>query len=209
MKMVKGLTKTNIRGTGIEVAPQYDFTDDGNRFRGFIYKGMPMTQCRADGICYLTIRTDELDNRFTLKEWMATEEFALEDEFNGVSEFDLDKLIQNLEAVIAKVNELNANAEEVDVTAIVAKANEEIESAEEFVEHVKATFKWWEKDEYTVRKITHYFKEFTARIERLRKKDFASLSRKNQKYYAERLEQYGYIELTEDDFYRTQIAECL
>ena len=110
MKMVKGLTKVNASKYGIEVAPQYDFTDDGNRFRGFIYKGMPMTQCRANGECYLAIRVDYLENNFTFKEWMETEEYKLEDEFNGVSEFDIEKLIENLERIIAKVNEMNSNA---------------------------------------------------------------------------------------------------
>lgn len=110
MKMVKGLTKANARKYGIEVREDLDFNYDGSRFRGFSYKGMPMTQCIYQGICYLSIRVDSLTNNFTHNEWSETQESKLANEFNGVSEFDIDKLIENLEAIISKVNEMNKNS---------------------------------------------------------------------------------------------------
>lgn len=104
---MKKLTKANCSKYGIEVAPQYDFTDDGSRFRGFIYKGMPMTQCFADNICYLSIRVDYLGNNFSYKDWMQTEEYKLCHKFNGVSEFDPEELIENLKKIMTKVNEMS------------------------------------------------------------------------------------------------------
>lgn len=44
--------------------------------------------------------------------WMKTEEWKLCDKFNGVSEFDMEDLIETIEKIIAKVDEMNANAKE-------------------------------------------------------------------------------------------------
>ena len=87
-KMIKNLTVANIRNIeDMERKEVLDFSDDGNRFRGFSYKGMPITTIRKNDETYLSIRVDYLDNKFTYKEWMKTEEYHLCNEFNGVSEF--------------------------------------------------------------------------------------------------------------------------
>lgn len=209
MKMITGLTKANIRGTGIELSPEHDFTDDGNRFRGFIYKGMPMTQCRADGTCYLTIRVDYLKNSFTWKEWSKTEEYKLEDEFNGVSQFNLDKLIENLEAVITKVNEMNAaaEAEEIDMSEVIAKADAELEDLEKFIEDVKVNLKWWELKSWQLSGAANYIKALINRINN--KIDFNALSRKEKKSYVEKLENNGYVTIPSNDYYIEQLKKFM
>ncbi len=123
MTTIKNLTKANIRKIeGMEKRENLDFEDDGNHFKGFSYKGMPITTLRTDDTTYLSIRVDYLNgtNNFTYDEWRGTEEYNLTDEFNGVSEIDLDKLLDNLERIIAKVNELNAKFEneEIDITQV-------------------------------------------------------------------------------------------
>lgn len=192
-RMITGLTKANIRNTGIELSPEHDFTDDGNRFRGFIYKGMPMTQCRADGECYLTIRVDYLSNEFTWNEWRVTEEYKLEDEFNGVSEFDLDKLIENLERIIAKRDEMNAAVknEEVDMTEVIAKADAELKELASFIETVKTSLKWWNLGGYELKSASDYM----ARLIKILNNgyDFENLDRKEKKQMVERLRDYGYV----------------
>lgn len=111
MKLVKNLSKVNIRNIdGFERREDLDFTDDGNKFKGYSYKGMPITTIRCKGETCLSVRVDYLRNKFDYKTWMRTEEYKLCDEFNGVSEVDIDKLVENLEKIIAKVNELNACA---------------------------------------------------------------------------------------------------
>lgn len=111
MKIVKNLTVANIKKIeGMVRREDLDFNDDGNHFRGFEYKGMPITTLRSQDTTYLSIRVDYLKKSFTSNEWYETEEYKLCDEFNGVGEFDLDKLIENLEKVINKVNELNEAA---------------------------------------------------------------------------------------------------
>lgn len=106
MKIITGLTKANIKNTAIKLAPEYDFIDDGNKFRGFIYKGIPMTQCKSRGECYLSIRADYLDIDYD--NWMKTEEYKLCDKFNGTFKFDIDELIANLEKISNKINEMSA-----------------------------------------------------------------------------------------------------
>ena len=76
-QMVKRLTAKNGGKYGIEIAPQYDFEDDGNYFRGFVYTSningndgfkLPLTQCysRNDKTVYLCVRVDYLEgNAFT------------------------------------------------------------------------------------------------------------------------------------------------
>lgn len=148
-KVVKGLTVSNISAYGIERAEQYDFSDDGSNFRGFIYKGLPMTQCKYDGIIYLCIRWDYLEgNLFTWNEWKETEEYKLADAFNGVAEFDMKDLIENLEKVLAKVNELNENAhvDEAELEEAKRKLAADMSDVSEFVAYVKENLEWWNLD---------------------------------------------------------------
>ena len=167
--IVKALTKANIKAYGIERAPQYDFNDDGNRFKGFIYKGMPMTQCYAKsyGEVYLTIRPDYLKNNFTFKEWSETEEFVLEDEFNGVSEIDMDKLVANLERVIAKRDELNSSTsiDPEDIKALVESISEEINFLKGFINTIKIGLPWWKFDGYKLTSAAEYVRTLSSKME--------------------------------------------
>lgn len=107
MKMVKGLTKVNAGKYGIDVREDLNFNDDGNYFRGFSYNGLPITQCRSRGECYLSIRVDYLVNNFSYREWMDTDEWKLCHKYNGVFEFDIEELVEDLKKVLNKVNEMN------------------------------------------------------------------------------------------------------
>lgn len=212
-KMITGLTKANIKGTGIELAPEYDFTDDGNRFRGFIYKGMPMTQCRADGECYLAIRVDYLDNEFTCKEWMKTKEYKLEDEFNGVSQFDLDKLIENLEKIIAKVNEMNAaaKAEELNMDPVREALEDEIKYAESVVVEFKTNFKWYDANSYELRSLVDYLKSEEREIANAKTMldELDELKTQRQRQLIENLREYGYVKIASNGYYLNQMKKAI
>lgn len=155
-KMVNKLTVKNGLSYGIEVAPQYDFEDDGNHFRGFIYKGIPMTQLysRLDKTVYLGIRVDYLrDNNFTYKEWMDTEEYRLCDKFNGYSgEFSIEELVENLEKIIKKINEMNSTAsvseEDFDnaIAIMINRANE----FDNFVKFASTKIDWSDNNIHTL-----------------------------------------------------------
>lgn len=214
MKMVNGLTKVNASKYGIEVAPQHDFNDDGNRFRGFEYKGIPMTQCRADGECYLCIRVDYLKNNFTYKEWMETEEYHLCDEFNGVSQFDIEKLIENLERVIDKVDEMNSNAS-VDKNELENVKNvicDELNKRESFMEEIKTFLELWNVKsgkKYYVKHIIEYANSLKNEIERGYKilKELDTMEVRQQKEFIERSKSsYGILG---SDFYMKTIREWI
>jgi hypothetical protein len=212
MKMVKNLTLANIRNIdGMVRREDLDFADDGNHFKGFTYKNMPITTLRADGETYLTVRVGYLKNSFTYKEWFATEEDKLCDEFNGVSEFDLDKLIENLERIIAKVDEMNAKAEaeDIDTTEVEQVLKSEIEYAEKAIADFKANYDWFNADNYRLKNYVHYAKNLQSNIDSAKAIDFTTLSRKQKAEFTQRLKEYGYVTFRNDGFYIKQLKEAI
>ena len=216
MKMVKGLTAANAAKYGIEVRPDLDFTDDGNRFRGFSYKGLPMTQCRCSSECYLSIRVDYLNGvEFTYNEWRSTEEWELCYEFNGVAEFDIEKLIENLEKVLAKVAELNAmaKAEDLNMTPVAAKLSGQISYAESVVYNFKHNFKWYEVSSAYLAYLIKYMNQIEKQIQRAKEKfsKIHSLDRPTQRAMIESLKTKGYVDanLHHDAYFIKELLEAL
>lgn len=188
MTIIKNLSKAiTVKNPNFHVREDLNFSDDGNRFRGFDYKGMPITTLRSDNMTYLTVRVDYLHTSFTHKEWMETEEFRLEDEFNGVTEIDLDKLIENLERIIAKVDAMNkaAESESVDMTDVKAKATAQIEKMEAAIAKAKK-INWWEKPDYELRQIKDYMTSLLRQKEKLEKTDFDNLEIRAKKEWKQR-----------------------
>ena len=212
MKIVKNLSKANIRKyEGFERREDLDFEDDGNYFRGFSYKGMPITTLRSDNITYLCVRVDYLENEFTYKEWMQTKEHGLCDKFNGVTEFDIDELIENIETIAVKVAEMNEAAmnDEIDTTdAEIALANE-IANAEQVVENFKANFKWYDASTYQLRTLMAYMKNQVAEIERAKVMNIAEMSKKEKRQIAERFTNYGYVSIRKDSFYLVELTKAI
>lgn len=215
MKMVKNLSVANIKKIeGFVRREDLDFSDDGNRFRGFEYKGMPITTLRSHDETYLSIRVDYLENKsFTHNEWYKTEEYKLCDEFNGVGEIDLDKLIENLEKVIAKVNELNekANNEEINVDEVKKAAKNEIEMAKKVIDDFTKNFKWFlpSVNTYKISSLKNYMTSLLGRIDKLENTDFDNLPIRRKKEYVERLNTYGYVEIAETNFYVEELKEAI
>lgn len=214
MKMVKNLSKVIVRNyEGFNLREDLNFSDDGNYFRGFDYKGLPITTLRSniDGTTYLTIRVDYLDNEFTWEDWRATEEYNLEDEFNGVSEFDLDKLIENCEKIIAKVNELNEKArnEVINMDEVETRILEEAEMIEATVEYAKENLKWWNLRDYYLKEAKEYIKRLMEKHDRMLEEDLEKMDNRRKKEMVQRLEKYGYVYVKEDDFYITQLKKFI
>ena len=188
MTIINNLSKSTVnKNSNFHVREDLNFFDDGNRFRGFDYKGLPITTLRADNTTYLCIRVDYLDNNFTYKEWAETEEYLLEDEFNGVPEIDLDKLIENCERIIVKVEEMNAKAEAevIDMADVKERAVKHIEKIENAVNNAKST-NWWEKSDYELRRIKDYMSSLIKEKERLQNTDFDNLNNRQKKEWKER-----------------------
>lgn len=212
MKMVKNLTLVNIKNIdGMVRREDLDFADDGNHFKGFAYKGMPITTLRAYGETYLAVRVDYLESSFTYNEWFTTEEHKLCDEFNGVSEFDLDKLIENLERIIAKVDEMNAKAEAevIDTTEVEQVLKSEIEYAEKVIADFKVNYDWFNANSYNLNRYIDYAKSLQSNVNSAKAIDFATLNRKQKAEFTQRFKEYGYVKFRNDDFYIEQLNEAI
>lgn len=212
MKKIKNLSIANIKKIeGMVRREDLDFTDDGNRFRGFSYKGMPITTLRSDNVTYLCIRVDYLETEFTYTEWMKTEEWRLCDKFNGVSEFDIDELIEILEKVIAKVKEMNVKAseEELDMTEVENTIANEIAYAEEAIKEFKDNFLWYNESHYRLKSLLDYLKYLDRNIEVAKSYNFDSLSIQKKRMFVERLREYGYVCIAKDNFYIRELKEAL
>lgn len=214
MATIKSLTKANVNKLGIIVREDLDFTDDGSRFRGFSYKGLPLTQCVCQGETFLSIRVDYLEGKqFTTKEWMETEEYKLEDEFNGCFEIDTDKLIENLERIIAKVDELNkaASTEVIDMTKVKETLAEEIKRDEAALNEFKENFKWWNVKEYELKRLADYTRSEDRSIKgaKVTLANIDNLERREKKRLVESLENYGFVKLQSNGFYLREMKEAL
>lgn len=213
--MVKNLTVANIKKyDGFERREDLDFTDDGNRFRGFSYKGMPITTLRSDNTTYLSIRVDYLENEFTYNEWMETEEWSLCHKYNGVAEFDMDELIEVLERIIAKVKEMNKKArnevvEKKDIVKLEVRLNEEIGMAESVINLAKRNFKWYEASEWEMKQMMKYFNNVTRNIENAKSLHFRKMELKEFKIWKEKLEKHGYLKFKEDDYFLVEMEKML
>lgn len=210
---INGLTKANVRKLNIDVREDLDFTDDGSRFRGFSYKGMPMTQCKYQGTIYLSIRVDYLKTNFTYEEWFQTEEWRMCDKFNGVSEIDTEDLIATLERIIAKVDEMNeaAAAEEIDLTEVVKKINDEIEYAESIINDIILTYEWFNASDYELKEIRECMKTTQQRIESTRKQvlkiNELPISRKRE--FVQRLNKNRYLAIDPDGYFLKKMKEVI
>lgn len=212
MKMVKNLSKVIVKNyEGFNLREDLNFVDDGNHFKGFDYKGLPITTLRSkvDDRVYLSIRVDYLDNDFHYGDWMETEEYKLAREFNGVSEFDLDKLIENCERIIAKVNELNEKArnEVIDTTDVEEAIQAEAKMVEETIEYVIANLKWLKLKDGYLKMAKDYIFKLIDRQEMILSKDVKQMPNKDKKELVRRLEKYGYVYTKEDDFYISELKK--
>jgi len=212
MKIVKNISIVNIRKFENFVRREdLDFADDGNYFKGFSYKGMPITTLRADNITYLSICVDYLKNEFTYNEWMQTQEHELCEKFNGVSDFDIDELVENIETILAKVSEMNEVAmnEEIDMAKAKVTLAAEIEHAEQVVENFKSSFKWYESDEYKIKRLIDYLKSEEQKIKIAKEIDLDTISKKQKREIAERLTNRGYVMINADDFYIREMSNAI
>ena len=212
MKMVKNLSKVIVKNyEGFNLREDLNFVDGGNHFRGFDYKGLPITTLRSkvNDCVYLSIRVDYLDNDFCYQDWMDTEEYKLAKEFNGVSEFDIDKLIENCERIIAKVNELNEKArnEVIDTTEVEEAIQAEAKMVEEAIEYVIANLKWLNLKDSYLKMAKDYIFKLISKQEMILSKDVKQMPNKDKKELVRRLEKYGYVYTKENDFYISELKK--
>lgn len=108
-KIVKTMTKSAWDYAGLKRFPEGDFSDDGTRFRMYIYKDfLKVSYATGDGDKYISIRDDYSNYSNTDYDFFHTNFKEAADctwDFNGVPEVDLDKLKENLEKVYQALQE--------------------------------------------------------------------------------------------------------
>jgi len=202
MKLVKSLTVANTKGTAIERCEKIDFTDDGNRFTGWIYKGLAISQCasKADGT-FLSFRPDYAgdleNNNLTVFKFTTPWEFYhmeqtynLRDKYNGVREFDMDELIADLDTYVdwMKDVEIRWNATDVDVEKCNEVVEKEVNEAKRKLAEFRANFDWMSADNYILRDFRNYYKQLTYICNNANR----NVTKEEVYKRLQRLEKYGY-----------------
>lgn len=128
---------------GVTRDPSNDFSDDGNRFQAYLYKGIvPITYSRADGDVYITIAFHDLDN-INYEEYHEFPSYMYADDFNGVSveEFDPQVFKKNLDAAYEDVTMFLGNVKEVDPQQLEDRIKAINNACKEYEEKVKQYIK--------------------------------------------------------------------
>lgn len=128
---------------GITRRPDLDFADDGTRFTGYEYKGLPITYTKSRGYMYFSIRVDYLRDfahcDYNKKDW-----YKLCDKFNGVESIDEIELMLALEKVVKAVAELKEEVDNLnlDFTAYNARKEIELEMIDACIKKASTEFNW-------------------------------------------------------------------
>lgn len=178
--MIKTVTANRIKNIeGFEYLPQYNFSDDGNRFTMWMYKGIPFSQHRDSKYgTFISLRYDYLP---TLKKagltdltmdapwemWSKTEAYSLGHKFNGgIEGFELEDLMAAIEKYREGIIEVNKQFAEVEVNVEPLKAaiSKEITEVKKILEESKANFDWMNASDYAIKEFRNSYKSIEKKI---------------------------------------------
>jgi hypothetical protein len=120
-----------------------DFTDDGNRFQAYLYKGLiPITYLRSGSDVYISIAFHHLEN-INYEEYKEFPSYEHVNDFNGVSvaNFDPQVFKKNLDAAYDDVTTFLGNVEEVDPQQLEDRIKVINKACKEYEEKVKQYIK--------------------------------------------------------------------
>ena len=120
-----------------------DFTDDGNRFQAYLYKGLiPITYLRSGSDVYISIAFHHLEN-INYEEYKEFPSYKHVDDFNGVSvaNFDPQVFKKNLDAAYDDVTTFLGNVQEVDPQQLEDRIEVINKACKEYEEKVKQYIK--------------------------------------------------------------------
>lgn len=229
MNIVKTLTENRIKDIpDFHRVPAHDFRDDGSTFTCWVYKGVPMTQCRGGGRTYLCLRTDYIS---TLKKdglsdlefdipydfWHDNKGKDVEDVFNGVSEFDFDQLLKNVDILIEQIKTVTAkfNKIEIEEFPIEEQCWKEAKFLNNFTEDIKTKFNWMEASDFDTGRFKNYWKSLKRYAKSAHDHAFAyrmgEVSKRVAFEDSNRLAKYGYVttQITDDEFYIKELKEMV
>ena len=155
---------------GITREPKYDFEDDGNHFKGYVWQGkLPITQLYSDGSLYLSIRDDYVySGKIPYEFWKKYPEAKLGDEYNGTTEqVDLVRFAGTCEVIWNGIQKAikDFEATEIDGTAVVNRIKEELLPAEKLLHQ---NINWFDCNlsESGIKEAYRQFKSLKQSVER-------------------------------------------
>lgn len=175
--MIKSITENRIKNVeGFVRLPQYDFSDDGNRFTMWMYKGIPFSQHRDSSGTFICFRQDYLP---AMKEagltditmdapwemWSETAAYKL-DKFNGVDGFELEDLMSSIEEYREGIIAVNKKFAEVsiDVEPLKKAIANEIVEVKKILEDSKANFDWMNASDYAIKEFRNGYRTTEKKI---------------------------------------------
>lgn len=178
--MIKTVTANRIKNIeGFEYLPQYNFSDDGNCFTMWMYKGIPFSQHRDSKYgTFISLRYDYLP---TLKKagltdltmeapwemWHKTEAYSLGSKFNdGLEGFELEDLMSTIEKYREGIIEVNKQFAETSVNIEPLKLTlaTEITEVKKILEESKANFDWMNASDYAIKEFRNSYKYTEEKI---------------------------------------------
>ena len=178
--MIKTVTANRIKNIeGFEYLPQYNFSDDGNRFTMWMYKGIPFSQHRDSKYgTFISLRYDylpalkkagltDLTMDAPWEMWHKTEAYSLGSKFNdGLEGFELEDLMSTIEkyregiiAVNKQFAETSVNVEPLKLTLAT-----EITEVKKILEESKANFDWMNASDYAIKEFRNSYKYTEEKI---------------------------------------------
>lgn len=121
--------------------PAGDFSDDGNRFREYIYKNdkgeMPMTYLKSDGQVYASIALHHKDE-LSYNDYKNLPSYKDADKYNGVGEdsVDVKDLADIASRLIDEYNEMVNSIEDVPDEELDARYSELVSAAKQNYNHM-------------------------------------------------------------------------
>ena len=201
MKMIKNLTAQTVKNIpGFTRMEEMDYEGSYNTIRFFDYKGMKLTATSSDGYVYISFLVgsifDEEEKWFTGYDWGQTEASKMVHDFVGVKEFDLDKLIETCEKIIADAKELNESIEhEMDMEPVFERIDFEKAYLEGVLEQAERKVCWWKADSYHLKKAKDGYDRIKREIENLEelKEEIFVMDWLRRREKVQHLERKGYV----------------
>lgn len=169
-KLEEDIRLTSI--PGVTRTPETDFSDDRNRFKTYLYRGVVPISYLKDkyvGDIYLTIAFHHLDD-INYEEYSKFKSYELGDEFNGVPEstYDAEKFKANLDAAYNDIMEFRNNVQPIDNDALEERIKIINEASKEYKQKVEDYIKEHATeiinlDEYDFKHLKEYIKDAGVR----------------------------------------------
>lgn len=213
---MKDFNLRELTSKGFIRTKEKDFSDDGNRFKTLDYKGLEITYLKDNEDYYLDIRVPYSDKYLwediTDKEW-----YRATGRYNGTTEIDVEDFINICEETLKGIKEAENQEEvELDLTPLVYRKKEELALIDKVIKDFKDSeiiynieYNRYSTSNYKVLRLLDSYHYLTEAKEKLTNLDFNNLEYNKKRRYLLNLEQYGYIEIKEDNHTIKSIYEAI